>query len=574
MRPEMRPAEARKGGDMAAALRIVIAGGGTAGWLTACYLSRMLRSQEARAVAPGVPRGNDPAASNGLAITVIESPDMGIIGVGEGTFPSIRATLTALGIDEARFLRESSATFKQGIRFDDWVRTPENGRHAHYFHPFEFPHRVEGQELLPFWLLGAAGPGVSLADAVTIQKTVADTSLAPKRAHDANYRGPLNYAYHFDAFRFANLLSTVAQERGVRHLPDTIESVKLDESGAIAGLVTRANGFVQGDLYIDCTGMRAKLIGEALGVPFKSCRETLLADRAVACQVPNESPDSPIASYTIATAHEAGWTWDIGLNNRRGIGYVYSSNHSDDARAESILRSYIGAASERKPVRLIKFDAGYRERQWVHNCVAVGLSAGFFEPLESTGIMLIEVAAAMIADFFSWSGDHAAPAKLFNDLMRNRCAKIVNFLKMHYCLSQRTEPFWQDNCRPETIPDELKCLLDAWRHRPPCRFDFVSDHETFPYFSYQYVLYGMGFRTNLEPARSRYGASQAAHQAFSQLRRFARQAVTDLPTHRALIEQVYRDGFDTRPAPGAVSGTGRSHWRIATPYQQPYKQKQ
>jgi tryptophan halogenase len=536
---------------MSGDLEIVIAGGGTAGWLTACYLQRALGARAA---------GSDasPAAGSGPAITVIESPDIGIIGVGEGTFPTIRATLGTLGIDEARFLRESSATFKQGVRFDDWVHTPRDGRHSHYFHPFEFPHRVEGMELLPFWLLGDAGPAVDFADAVTIQKTVADASLAPKRAHEANYRGPLNYAYHFDAFRFANLLATVAKERGVRHLSDTIESVELDESGAIAGLMTRANGSVKGALYIDCTGLRAKLIGETLGQPFRSCRNSLLTDRAVACQIPNEGPDTPIASYTIATAHEAGWTWDIGLNNRRGIGYAYSSAHSDDERAERILRAYIGPASEQKPVRLLKFEAGYREQQWVRNCVAVGLAAGFFEPLESTGIMLIEVAAAMIAELFPWNTDFAAPARLFNDLMCKRFGKIINFLKMHYCLSRRTEPFWRDNCRPDTIPEELQTLLSAWRHRPPCRFDFVADHETFPYFSYQYILYGMGFRTDLEGARSRYtaAASASAQLVFRQLRRLGQQAAADLPTHRALIERIYREGFAERP-PAAASGGAR-----------------
>jgi len=325
-------------------------------------------------------------------------------------------------------------------------------------------------------------------------------------------------------------------------LADTIESVTLDESGAIAGLVTRANGLLQADLYIDCTGLRAKLIGETLKAPFRSCRDSLLTDRAVACQIPNDRPNSPIASYTIATAHQAGWTWDIGLENRRGIGYVYSSNHSSDERAERILRGYIGLAGDEHAVRFLKFDAGYRERQWVRNCVAVGLSAGFFEPLESTGIMLIEVAAAMIADFFPWNRDFEAPARLFNDLMSHRCRNIVRFLKMHYCLSQRPEDFWRDNRRPETIPEDLQCLLAAWRHRPPCRFDFVADHETFPYFSYQYVLYGMGYCTNLETARSRYGESASAKQAFSQLKRIARQAVADLPTHRALIDQIYREG--------------------------------
>jgi tryptophan 7-halogenase len=505
--------------------KILVAGGGTAGWLTACYLARSLNIK-----APGA-----------VQIVVVESPEIGIIGVGEGTFPTIRATLQSLGIDEARFLRESSATFKQGIRFEQWVHAPQQQR-EHYFHPFEFPHRIEGDEMLPYWLFGDAGE-VPFADAVTIQKKVADAALAPKRVQDPDYRAPLNYAYHFDAARFAALLMAVAKELGVQHIADTIESVQLDEAGAIGGITTRAHGVLSANLYVDCTGFRAKLIGEALGVPFKSCRETLFADGAVACQVPNDAPGSPIASYTIATAHEAGWSWDIGLNNRRGVGYVYSRSHLEDAKAEETLRRYLGPLADGKPVRHLKFEAGFRERQWVQNCVAVGLSAGFFEPLESTGIMLIEVAAAMIAEFFPPHGGFQLAARRFSDLMVKRCSRIVNFLKMHYCLSQRPEPFWIDNRRAQTIPDELATLLEAWRQRPPSRFDFISDYETFPYFSYQYVLYGMGFRTQLQGARARYGGSQAARSAFLQLRRFGQEAVKDLPTHRALIEQVYRDGF-------------------------------
>ena len=509
----------------------MIAGGGTAGWLTACYLAKVLGSK----------------SPLGPQIVVIESPDIGIIGVGEGTFPTVRTTLMALGIEEARFLRESSATFKQGVRFDDWATARVGGRGSHYFHPFEFPQRLAGGELLPYWLLGDAGPNVSLADAVTIQKPVADASRAPKHVYDANYSAPLNYAYHFDAFQFAALLAKVAQEYGVTHMADTIDTVELGESGDISGLLTRANGVVRGDLYVDCTGMRAKLIGEALKVPFVSCRESLLTDRAVACQVPNERPDAPIASYTIATGHEAGWTWDIGLNNRRGIGYVYSSAHTTDERAEATLRAYIGPQAEQRPVRFLKFNAGYRERPWVRNCVAIGLSAGFFEPLESTGIMLIEVAAAMVADYFPWDGDFAAPARRFNELMTRRCENIVNFLKLHYCTSQRTEDFWRDNRRPESIPSRLQSWLAEWKFRPPCRLDFVSDHETFPHFSYQYVLYGMGFRTDFAAARARYGSSEAASKAFVQLSRIARQAANDLPTHRSLIEQVYGEGFRERP---------------------------
>ncbi|MEA1651702.1 tryptophan halogenase family protein [Nitrospirillum sp. BR 11164] len=536
--------------------RILIVGGGTAGWLTAAYLAKTLGAN----------------LSGGTEITLIESSDIGIIGVGEGTFPTIRSTLAAIGIDEARFLRESTATFKQGVHFVDWAETPTPGAsptqalgavpgHTHYFHPFNFPHQGNGPELLPYWLLGGAGD-LPFAEAVTLQKAVADASRGPKRPVDPPYAAPLNYAYHFDANRLAALLRTVAIELGVRHRVGTVTDVVLDGSGAVARVETGEHGGLSADLYIDCSGFRAEIIGRALKVPFKSYQDVLFNDRAVALQVPYDRPDAPIPSYTVATAHEAGWTWDIGLNDRRGTGYVYSSRHTDDARAEEVLRRYLGPVAEGRQARLLKFDSGCRTAQWVGNCVAVGLSGGFFEPLESTGIMLIEVAAHMIAQYFPWgemgldsartAASMAATARAYNALMGKRYERIVDFLKLHYCVTRRTDSaYWRDNADPATIPESLRDRLAVWAHRPPGRFDFVADHETFLPASYQYVLYGMGFKTDLEPARALYRRMDEARHEFRGLRTVAPQAVSSLPTHRDLVEEVYRSGF--RP-PQAATG--------------------
>ncbi len=304
---------------------VLIVGGGTAGWLTACFLAKTL--------------------GQAVRITLVESTEIGIIGVGEGTFPSIRATLAAIGLDEARFVRECHATFKQGIRFDHWVRPKGAAGADHYFHPFSHPSQ-RSVELLPHWLRGMAGEGVQFADAVTLQKRIADAARGPKRFADADFQGPLNYAYHFDAGRFARLLAEHGRALGVHHVLGTVERVALDDDGAIASVHTREQGALCADLYVDCTGFRAALIGEALGSPFRKVDDVLFVDRALAMQVPYADPSAPIASYTISTAHEAGWTWDIGLHERRGIGYAYSSRHTSAARAEEVLRAYIGPASE------------------------------------------------------------------------------------------------------------------------------------------------------------------------------------------------------------------------------------
>ncbi len=360
---------------------ILIVGGGTAGWLTACYLAKTLHA----------------AAPQSIQITLVESADIGILGVGEGTFPSLRGTLAAIGLDEAVFLRGATATFKQGIRFMNWVRPKGSAGNDHYFHPFSLPsQQADAPELLPYWLLGAAGD-TPFAEAVTLQKRVVDAARAPKKAGDKPYQARLNYAYHFDAVKFAAVLAEHGRSLGVRHVIANVESAELDESGNIARVLTREAGALEADLFVDCTGFRAALIGKALGSPFKSAKDVLFVDRAVAMQVPYARADAPLASATISTAHEAGWTWDIGLQERRGVGYVYSTRHTSDARAEEVLRNYIGAAADTLTPRLLKFEAGHRPTQWIGNCVAVGLSAGFVEPLESTGIGLIEIAAYLIA---------------------------------------------------------------------------------------------------------------------------------------------------------------------------------
>jgi tryptophan halogenase len=529
--------------------RILIVGGGTAGWLTAAYLAKFLALSE----------------RSHLEVTVLESPDIGVIGVGEGTFPTIRTTLQFLGIDELRFIRETSATFKQGIRFVDWASAPVGDQHHQYFHPFEAPYYTEGTSLVPYWLLQDAATQAPFAQAVTIQERVAHACRAPKRSTDAPYTAPLNYAYHFDAIKLAKLLAERARELGVQHVEATISSVPLDATGAIDHIETLQHGNFKADLYIDCTGFRAELIGQALGSTFKSVRSQLFADRALTCKLPQDrsgAPEAAFESCTIATAHEAGWTWDIGLNGARGLGCVYSSDHISDDRAAEILRTYIctnmGPGHDDVVTRRIPFAAGYREQQWVKNCVAVGLSAGFLEPLESTGLVLIEAAAGMIAEMLPHSGPMQAPARRFNQLMTARYENIVSFLKLHYVLSQRPEPFWRDNARADSIPDQLAEYLEQWKLRPPGRFDFGLDTETFAYFNYQYILYGMGFKTDLSAGRDDFAQVEEAHKLFAKIKRFGDRALVDLPGHRALIQQIHAQAG--RPLGGVlVPPTGAAH---------------
>jgi flavin-dependent dehydrogenase len=510
--------------------RLVIVGGGTAGWITACYLARMLSADLAE----------------GVQITVIESEDIGIIGVGEGTFPSIRKILNLIGLDETLLVRHGEATFKQGIRFLNWSRTPQDDPGDEYFHPFQNQSQESGLDLLPYWLLGVAGDA-RWADVNSVQRRVVDACLAPKLVSHDNYAAPLGYAYHFDAAAFARVLRTRALEQGVTHVVDTVDDVRLSGDGSIECLVARKSGEVRADLYVDCTGFRAQLIGKALGSPFKSCRDQLFADRAVVLQVPYERPDQPIASCTISTAKENGWAWDIGLAHRRGVGYVYSSDHTSDDRAEEVLRAHIGPANEGLSARILKFEAGYRPVQWRKNCVAIGLSAGFIEPLEATGIGFAEIAALLVNNLFPWSGDYETSARQFNYHMALRYEHVIDFIKLHYCISERTDTeFWRDNRHPASISDRLKDKLEIWRNRAPSFLDVDLSHDIFTEHNWQYVLYGMGYKTDLSGRRGSLRYFDSARARFAEIRRQGDNAPSLLPKHRDLVEQVAAEGFKPR----------------------------
>jgi glycine/D-amino acid oxidase-like deaminating enzyme len=506
--------------------RILIVGGGTAGWLTAGYLAKRLACD----------------LPNGVSIQLVESPEIGILGVGEGTFPTIRRTLATIGMGEAELIRRCGATFKHGNKFVHWRKSPESAGRDHYFHGFQAAHESTGLELLPYWLLGAA-EGLDWDEAATPQKVAADAGRAPKLATHPDYQGPLNYAFHFDAVTLAGLLRDQGIANGVSHLIDTVTEVLTVEEG-IAGVRTNASGVLEADLYIDCTGFSARLIGGALGSCYRSCHNVLFCDRAVAMQVPYRSADDPIRSYTTSTAQEAGWIWDIGLEQRRGIGHVYSSAHMSDDRAEALVRAYAGQSGDGLEVRRFTFDPGYREVSWAKNCVAIGLSSGFFEPIEATGIVFAEIAAALVANLFPWGGDFETSARQFNNIMRRRYERTLDFIKLHYCLSERSDnAFWTENRASETIPDSLSELLDRWRFRPPNELDVDGNIDIFSEASWQYVLYGMGWKTDLSARASSYRYFDEAKAAFAKVRSQSDYAVRTLPSNRDLIRQAHLRSF-------------------------------
>ena len=452
---------------------VVIVGGGTAGWLSACLLG---------------------AKRPELSITLVEAPDIPTIGVGEGTWPTMRDTLATIGISEAEFLRECDASFKQGSRFDGWVNGSASDS---YLHPFTQPPPGDMRDLLAAWQAGSTD--IAFAAAMTAQHAICSRDLAPRQRNMPDYSGALNYGYHLDAGKFAALLARHATDRlGVTRISTEVTGAVAGADGYIAALELRNDMPLAGDFFIDCSGQAAILIGRHFDVEWIDRSDVSFNDRALAVQVP-VAPDSPVASQTIGTAHEAGWLWDIALPTRRGIGCVYSSRFLTDEGSEQILADYLrahvpGIELDQLAPRKLSFATGHRARFWERNCLAVGLSAGFIEPLEASAIVLIELSLMALAENFPASrmtmDIHAAR---FNELFRYRWERIVEFLKLHYVLSQRDEPYWQAQRAPETIPARLAENLALWKEQPPAIWDLPRVNEIFPAASQQYVLYGMKF---------------------------------------------------------------------------------
>ena len=510
--------------------RIVVVGGGSAGWLAAGVIAA----------------GHRPTGSARLQVTVVESPDVRTIGVGEGTWPSMRDTLRRIGVSETDFIRACDASFKQGSQFVGWMTGRDDEQ---YFHPFALPQGYTAVDLVAPWQ--ARHPDVPFADLVSYQPHLCRSGRAPKQIATPEFAAVANYAYHLDAGKFGEFLREHCTAKlGVRHLQDHVTGIVARDNGDIGALETKESGRIEGDLFVDCTGFASLLLGGHYRVPFVSRQDVLFNDSALAVQVPYADDRSPIASQTIGTAQDSGWIWDIGLPTRRGIGHVYSSAHTSDEQAEATLRRYVertagaGIAAEISP-RKLGFAPGHRAEFWHRNCVAVGISAGFIEPLEASALALIELSAAMISDQLPVTRTEMdVVARRFNESFAYRWERIVDFLKLHYVLSRRRDSaYWRDNGEAATVPERLRELLAYWRHHPPSRYDLPRVDEIFPSASYQYVLYGMGFRPETAGLGCPAGDAERAEGFFRENAALTERMLAGLPENRTLLEQIGRHGM-------------------------------
>ena len=486
-------------------LKVVVVGGGTAGWMTAAALTKLL------------PRH--------AAVHVIESEEIGIVGVGEATLPHIRAFIQRLGLDEAEFMARTSATFKLGIEFRDWGRIGDS-----YIHPFgAFGADVGDVGFHQYWLRmrGQAGP----IEAYSLPIVAARAArFAPPSADPRALGSTFGYAYQFDATKFAPWLREIAERAGARRTEGRVVEVRRHaESGDLTELLLADGQTIAGDLFVDCSGFRSLLLGGALGEPFEDWSRWLPCDRAAA--MPCEHAPGPLAPYTSAIAMGAGWRWRIPLQHRVGNGYVYASAFIEDEVAAAALEAAVEGRAIAAP-RFLKFKAGRRARSWAHNCVGIGLAGGFLEPLESTSIYLIQLAITQLVDMFPERDIDATDRDEFNRVVDLEYDRIRDFLILHYHATTRDDtPFW-NYVRTMPIPDTLAEKMELFR----ARGRVVKYRQgVFLEPSWLAVYLGQGVLPRAHDQRADAVPDAALRGAFGKLRAETHATARAMPSHADYI---------------------------------------
>ena len=492
--------------------RIVIVGGGTAGWMAAAPLAHRLG------------QGVGPACE----IVLVESPDIGTIGVGEATLPPIRAFNRSIGLDEADFVRRTQGTFKLGIEFRDW------GQLGHrFFHGFgDFGPPIENRSSFMHWLrLARAGEMASYEDWSTATVMARANRFAPPHGDVPSASNGYSYAYHFDAGLYAAALRDHALQRGVQRLEGTVVDVELRAGDGFIEALKLADGRrIDGDLFIDCSGFRGLLIEGALHAGYEDWSGHLPCDSALA--VPSARAPR-LTPYTTSTAREAGWQWRIPLQHRTGNGHVYCSGFTSDEQAARVLLEGLDTPALDAP-RPLRFTTGRRRRMWVRNCVALGLAAGFVEPLESTSIQLIMDGVGGLIECFPARDFAPQLADEYNRRMAFKYESVRDFIVMHYKLTARTDSeFWR-HCAAMPIPDTLHHQIELFRSSGRVA---ILDRDGFAEPSFISMLFGLGVTPQAwDPFIDRID-EQALRRHFARLRSAIAGTVDALPDHADYISR-------------------------------------
>jgi tryptophan halogenase len=481
--------------------RVVIAGGGTAGWTVASALAAQLGSL--------------------LDITLVESDEIGTVGVGEATIPTFRSFHALLGVDEREFMRETEATFKLGISFENWDQLGDR-----YIHPFGDVGKSSWMaDFHHMWLMGKArGFAGDVGDYCFEHQAAKAGKFALSQS------GQINYAYHLDAGLYAKFLRRKFEPKGVKRVEGKIDRVEQDgESGHVTALVLENGDRLCGDLFVDCTGFRGLLIEQTLEAGYEDWRHWLQTDSALAVQTESTGKVPP---YTRAIARSAGWQWRIPLQSRVGNGLVFCSEHQsqDEAQAE-LLGNLEGQTLT--DTRLIRYVTGRRKKIWDKNVVAIGLSSGFLEPLESTSIHLIQIGAMRLIQLFPFGGNFEALAARYNSQSRYDFEHVRDFIILHYKLTHRDDtPFWQ-SCRDMDVPDSLAERIALFRGSGSI---YPSSEELFRVASWLFVMVGQGIMPQHHHHMGALLGDQRLKGALDSLKNNIGGAVAKMPRHQDFVK--------------------------------------
>lgn len=500
---------------------VVVVGGGTAGWMSAAALAKVM-------------------GTNHYNITVVESDQIGTVGVGEATIPMIMLFNNVLQIDEDEFVRATNATFKLGIEFPNWRREGHS-----YFHPFgNLGVDMDGIAFQHYWMRWIREGG-SLDYSKFNAETEAARELKFMRTAEQKVMllPKVNYAYHFDATLYAKFLRGYSEARGVVREEGLVTNVVQNaESGMVEALELDDGRVIKGDFFLDCTGFRGLLIEQTFKAGYHDWSHWLPVNRAVA--VPCESPEPP-RPYTRAIAREAGWQWRIPLQHRVGNGYVFSSEFISEDEATEKLLSRLDGPPQADP-RVLKFVTGVRKKSWIKNCVSLGLSNGFLEPLESTSIHLVQVAIAKILAMFPRDGFSDRMIDRYNHEMFMEYDNVKDFLIAHYKVTERDEtPFWK-YVRNMDIPEELQSKLEYFRTRGEI---MVRAGELFKETSWFAVLVGQGLMPEAYHPVADVISSDELRLRLSKIRSGITERVNGMPTHKDYLAMIAQSGS----SPGMVA---------------------
>jgi tryptophan halogenase len=486
---------------MNAKTKVVVAGGGTAGWLTAFSLITRL--------------------GNLLDITLVESDQIGTVGVGEATIPTMRTFHGLIGIDEKEFMAATQATFKLGIQFDNWGQQGES-----YFHSFgEIGQRSWMAEFHEFWMEAKAqGFGGSLGDyclELKAAKANKFSTIAGKK--------PVNFAYHMNATAYAAYLREKSEKAGVKRIEGRIKQVQNDQTGNISSLILEGGESVLGDVFIDCTGFRGLLIGDNLDVGYEDWSHWLAADSAIAVQTHAVEAPRP---YTRSIAHSAGWQWRIPLQNRVGNGIVYASKFLSDDEAQETLLGNLSGHTITEP-RQLRFKTGRRKKAWHNNCIAIGLSSGFLEPLESTSIHLVTTAILRLMKLFPFGGNTIMQAEQFNRETQLELETVRDFIILHYHQTQRNDSAFWDHYRTMEVPDSLVHRMAMFRENG---YAWPDDVGLFRVDSWVQVMMGQGLMPKQHHGAGRVLPVYGLKQQMMTLRNMIDNSVSQMPEHGDFIQ--------------------------------------